>query len=490
MDQEMTGAGPGKDNGSVGKCVSWLGSCFGALRNTPSWISILIVFALVRGALWSVLIPPFQAPDEQVHFSGVYDFYINNSNPWSPDRAFDQRTQEFAEYAQFEEQRFRPLDRREFKFESTNGPNEEKIADLPRNMGPKWKPNPIVGHPPFYYMIGSLGLRLSPSTQPIYQLLAARMASVVLGAVGIIFAFLAARELFPTDERWQSYIVFFVAFFPMATFLTSIVNADAYAHAVMCFYFWALLRWILRREDPQSLYWLVLSLVLVITTKKNFYFAFPFTPLVLLALMVYERRIRWREIAFLVPPFIVFVIFYVTYPGYEAYSILKELRSVPVEAKPWSDIHLFDFAKQLLWDNLDNYWGEFGWCDARYPESIYTCIRIVLYAGIIMSLVALFLPSRTELRKRGLLACWGFTFMIFLAVLGANVYYYRTTGRTYPLGRYLLPAALPHSVCVLVGATAFLHARRAHLVAQVMCLFMIIMNLYGLFLVIVPRYDL
>jgi 4-amino-4-deoxy-L-arabinose transferase-like glycosyltransferase len=458
----------------------------------PRWFWLLLCFFVVRGLLWSALIPPFQGPDEQVHFAGVYDFYINNSNPWSANRGYDQRTAAFGNLSEFEYQRFRPENRREFRFESTLGPNEEAIRNLPPDLGPRWETNIIVQHPPFYYLFASFILRVLPSQNPIIQLYSLRAFSVFLGALALLFVYLATRELVTDNARWQSYVVIFLAFIPMMTFICSVVNPDAYAHFGGALFFWAFFRWIQRREERSAVYWLTFSLLIITTTKKSMYFVFPHVVCVLVLVILMERRIFWTEVLLLFLACLVFVGFYTQYPGFREYTILTEMkfRGLAIRPVDWGEIDYSRITRTILWGDLAEYWGVFGWGDGRYPEALYKAFRVLTYVSMASIAGVVLFRKDPAVPRLQLLLLLGYAILVFVGVWAVNVGLMHSAGKMYAHGRHLLSAWFPHAVFVVVGMPFLLMGRRGEWLAQGLCAVMVVIDTAGLLLIIVPRYSL
>lgn len=188
-------------------------------------LPLLLALALVRGLLWSVLIPPLEGPDETAHVS--YAQFL------AEDRAIPRRGEDRAGLFGYSDQLVllsramyedsaAPTDRPEYR--------EQSFADLRRELG-QTSPHaggnePAAGYSPTYYAAPALGYLLTPGTllEKIYGM---RLASVLLGIAATWFVFLALRQMLPDHPTAAALVTAAAVLQPMVSQQFAIVTNDA-----------------------------------------------------------------------------------------------------------------------------------------------------------------------------------------------------------------------------------------------------------------------
>ena len=462
----------------------------------PAWVWLLLFFFVIRGFIWALVVPPFQTPDEPTHFSHIYSFYIHGGSAWQTyNRHYDERTKLLRGLTQSGKMQFRPDHRRLFNIESLNGPDEEVITALPKDSEVDTVAYPYLAtiqNPQVYYWLGGHLLRLLPTPNPLLQILATRMLGVLFGVISVFFCFLAARELFPGDTAWPALITIFYTFIPEFTYISSSTNINTWAYACGLFFFYGLLRWLCRPGDRSSVFWLAAALLVNIGSQFNNYFFYPLTVWAIMLVVLRDRRIPWRDVGWIMIPCVLVVIFYKTYPGSSEIFINSTdsfyyYRTI-VRPVPWEDIKLLYYVRTLFWDNLMDLWGAFGWNETQYPPVIYDIFRRLMYWSMGLLLLAIAIPGKRDFPKLALFVILSFIPIFFMGVYYTNIESLHTLGNMYGLGRHLFPIFFPISVCATVGLRGLFTDKFAQRLAYLLCLFMIIINLYGLIAIVIPRY--
>jgi len=173
-------------------------------RRAAPWqlaLGAVVVGYLALGTAYTLLTPPWQAPDEPAHFNYVAQVA---ANPWRPPRIAA---------GDWDAERLEALKAARFPA----GASIDGIAYEDHQ-------------PPAYYYLAALAWRAAPGT-PLARLRAVRLIGVGLGLVTVIATFVALWA-FVADPVLAVAGAGFVAFLPMQLAVTSAANNDALANAL------------------------------------------------------------------------------------------------------------------------------------------------------------------------------------------------------------------------------------------------------------------
>ena len=211
---------------------------------------------LTRGALacagiglivtlcWSVVTPPYQVPDEPLHYAYAEHFALTGTAPApGPRRPLSTELEATMSASRFSQtignaESGRPPwpDASEATLRATLD------ADLPSGDG--GGPSGASTQPPAYYALGAVGYRAADlmGADAVGKLQAVRLVSVLLAALTTLFVFDFVRCLLPDTALAAPAGALVVAFQPMFGFVGSGVNADALLFTVAAALFAALAR--------------------------------------------------------------------------------------------------------------------------------------------------------------------------------------------------------------------------------------------------------
>ncbi len=255
------------------------------------WLALVLLVALVQGLVYLVLLPPWQHYDEPSHFEYAW-LMAHGSYDWLA----------------------REIDRSPPAREQINALRREILASMIANgfyrdipmPDPNAEPARIgfeaFQHPPGYYLLASLPLRLLDSAPLETQLYAARAVSLVLFVLTIGMVAMLVRELTaPANPlRWAVPLV--LALLPPFVDLMTAVNSDAAAVAAGTFWLWGAVR-LLRLAASEhrlttrlewAIAWMLLASVLLLFSKNTAALLLPLLPLLLLGALWLARGWQWR----------------------------------------------------------------------------------------------------------------------------------------------------------------------------------------------------
>ncbi len=242
-------------------------------------LPLVLLLALLQGMLYLVLLPPWQHYDEPTHFEYAWLSANKTLLPTSGDE--DEPIRREIAASMLEHDFFRTLPR----------PNLLTDSQL------TWLGITELGHPPAYYVLTGLLLRLARHLDITSQLYVARSMSLLLFVLTITVAWGLLRDLLPDGHvlRWAVPVA--MALLPTFADLMTAVNNDAAAVLVFSLFLWGAVRLLRYGMTWQRVAWVCGAAGLALAVKNT---AAPAMPLALLALggaLWMQRGWRWRWLA-------------------------------------------------------------------------------------------------------------------------------------------------------------------------------------------------
>jgi hypothetical protein len=252
----------------------------------------LVAFALFRGLVLSVTIPPFWGPDEDYHFLYT-DYLVTQHALISPNKPIYPTeygaTKRYINYDIF------------CCGPPEDLPGEPKVGIERLDRLPDISREPVyfdrgvgVVHPPLYHLVAAVGDWAAGDASILTRLHWVRVATTLFGALAVYAAWLLAAQVF-RDVRLQLLSAFIVAVQPMIAFLSGVANHDP---ALIAFSTLALamMAFILRTPPRTSQgAWLGGAVVLALFVKGSALALIPVAALAYVGQWLVYRD-RWREV--------------------------------------------------------------------------------------------------------------------------------------------------------------------------------------------------
>lgn len=240
----------------------------------------LFALTLIRGILYSVVVPPWQAPDEPGH---VEYAALLAEKRWllrREDVSPDLQRQILSSMKEFDF--WRHLGRDEPQEIPQSFSQDPSLALSGTQLGDE---------SPLYYLIPALVLVVAGVRDPLLQLYILRWFSAFLSSATVVVCYLAAAELFPEDRFMRIAVAAFAFFLPMFAYMGSAANSDVMAILCSSLVLWQLIVVFKKGASWRSVSALIALVGLAIIAKKTASFT---APLLLIAVPVYlwGRRTR------------------------------------------------------------------------------------------------------------------------------------------------------------------------------------------------------
>lgn len=228
-----------RDSTSSGDGRAPRGAPLGAVRwvrLVPAPLGALLAVVALFGVSWALVNPPWQGPDEDVHFSYVQTLGEQHRLPG----AFN------TPLSSAQVDAMRTINNDPIVFFTFAKPEwsqrayeqwQTRTADLPLDDG--GGNSTASGYPPAYYLSVTPAYMVAGSSNVITHLYAARLLSVVWLLVTTTAAWLLMGELFGRRRELQLVGAAAVGLWPMLNFLSASVNPDSMLYAT-----WGLAMWL------------------------------------------------------------------------------------------------------------------------------------------------------------------------------------------------------------------------------------------------------
>jgi hypothetical protein len=413
--------------------------------------------ALLHAATWSLITPPFKAPDEPDHFAYVQYLAETGHAPC--------QDCERPRYSSEEKLALRRVD-----------------SSAPRDDG--GGQTTAASHSPPYYGLASVGYATGGS---IFDRLAAmRLISALLGALTAMLAYLVVRELLPGRPLPAVVAGLVVAFQPMFAFVSGAVNNDNGVIAVLALLAYLLVRALRRGLTPLLGAGIGAALVLAPLTKLTGYAALAPAPVALVFLA--RRQHGRRDLPAWLTLFGTVVVLEVAW-SLLAGSFDRTIYSTPDGGSFESQPVLKTFARDPLgylsylanaflpdgseWPAFET-WVERGFAafgtnlTIKFPLWVYVAIALAMAATAALAIRAL-VTHRQAARARGAEIAVLAT-LALAVVAGVHLAFFGLSAEARAMGeqgRYAF-TAIPAWAAVIAAASLGLGSKRAPAVAAVL----------------------
>lgn len=456
------------------------GRVAGVVRRVPraAWICALV--AILNAVCWSLIMPPFQVPDEPDHFAYVQQLVEAGRPPEHLPKTIYSFEQKFA----LQDLDYYELRRYPQSHAISSKAQQERLeSDLRQPLSRRGNGNAGVAtnQPPLYYLLQTIPYSLGSSSSILDRLQLMRLLSTLMAGATALFGFLFLRELLP-GTRWAWTVGGLgMALAPLLGYMSSGVNPDAMLYSVSAALFFCIAYAFRRGLTPKLGGAIGLVVILGLLTKLNFIGLVPGAFLGVIALAWREARAHRPRalisgaLAIGIPmlPIVLYMIFSSVTSNnsfsfaskavnstFDIEELSKQLSYVwqfYLPRLPWMKGYFVGLSTtRTIW--FDGLVGIYGWFDTTFPSWVYD-VAIVPFVAIVALCARALVSSRASLRRRlpelvtylamsaGLLIAIGSTaFLSFLE-------YHDPGANAQP--RYLMP------LLVLWGAVLALAARGA-----------------------------
>jgi hypothetical protein len=437
--------------------------------------------AFVNAAIWGVVVPPFQVPDEIAHFA--YTQYLAETGsppPQGPKAQYSDQEMLALGNIGF----FNVIGRPSMRGLLTSAEDRVLRAALASHPSPVGQggSTSTTNQPPLYYALEAIPYWLSPSSDILTRLAFMRLLSALLAAGTVLAVFMFLRELFP-GLPWTSTVgALAVAFQPTFDFLAAGVHGDNLLFFASSLMFLMLVRTYKRGLTTRRGVAIGALAAIGALSKLTFIALLPGVALAL-ALLTWRALPAGRRtaltaagaaLAVAVVPMALYALLNVAVwhrGGPIAGGIASASNSTVTGGgivtlnqtldytwelflpRLWFMHHAFfpQYPGWQLW--LDGSIGHFGWLDYTFPQWVYNDGRDVLYGLAALALVGLVRLRARILSVAPLFLCFAVMSLGLLGAIGyTGIRYRMDTGYPFEQARYLFPLVPLYALFIVLVA--------------------------------------
>lgn len=435
----------------------------GAIARIPRAGLACALVALANGLAWSLIIPPFEVPDENAHYAYVQQVAERGTVPRTiaPEGALspaEDATLGAIDFYQVVGERKNPV-----PFSQIQQQAIEEVAS--EHLATKGDGDALTAtnNPPLYYVLQAVPYEIGSGGTVLDRLALMRVLSALMGAVTILLVYMFLREVLPRRPWAWSTGALVAAFEPLFGFMSGGVNNDNLLYLAATGCLWAIARAFRRGLTPATGALLGAFLGLGLVSKFTL---LAFVPAVALTVAVLlwrawssERAAALRGAAWAVG---------LGAAPIAIYGLLSRLvwKRTAVAGGVGSVAGTFgrhfDFKEELshIWQLfLPRLWlhpqfsylplwktwfkglvGRLGWLDYELPQWVFPVALAVAVIAIVLA-VAELVRRRDALRPRlWELAAYLLAIVGLCAVIGVQSYReFIQNGEVFEQPRYLLP---------------------------------------------------
>jgi Predicted membrane protein (DUF2142) len=462
-DQESSGSPSGRGRGArwvaLGFSRAWR---FGrdTVCRVPRAGRICFALAFVNAAIWGVVVPPFQVPDEIAHFG--YAQYLAETGkppPQGPGAQYSAQEQNALGALDF----FSVIGRPQMRGILTTAEDRDLRAVLATHPSPigEGGASSITSQPPLYYALEAIPYWLSPSHDILTRLALMRLLSALIAACTVLTVFLFLRELFPGTPWTWTVGALAVAFQPTFNFIAAGVQGDNLLFLASAMTFLVLLRAYRRGLTMPRSVAIGLVVAVGVLAKLTFIALLPGIALTL-ALLAWRAwpagrrnavRAAATAVAVAAAPVALYALLNVV-AWHRGSPTAGGVAGATNSALPGGGGVTLPETLDYIWGTwLDGAIGHFGWLDYTFPQWVYRDAQYLFYALAAVALVGLAQLRAGVGRLLPIFLGFGVMALGLLGAIGyAGIRYRLSTGFTFEQGRYLFPLLVFYAAFVVLVA--------------------------------------
>lgn len=421
-------------------------------------LGLLLVLTLVKGLVTTLLVPVWEFPDEQAHFAQV-SYYVESGL----DHRGNDLSRELYELEKvmgtvrdergINNYTYNPNFRPAYS-DTLDGPYEQYIESLPDSYRTEYVKREAARYQPGFYLISSLGYRITYNQSLINRIYATRFISVGLSLLMVGLAYLLGWEL-SRNKGWSLLLATLISFQPMISFLFAGVNNDNLLNVCGLALLWiTLYLW-----NHGWRWWLVCGFGLVslvgVMTKPLIYPVLLAVSLVVMIEWWYRKR-SWREQLTYLGPLLfmgllaIWFIFIRTWLREGAFPFISTF-----DSGVGPQIGLIDYLKMQLAkyyrETLVWYWGVFKWLGVVLPLNLIRLLKLIMVIAAV-GLVKFSIQKTSDFRRGHLMILILFSVVYVAALTLWDFDVFRKRGFSHGIqGRYFFPTIGAHLGLLLIG---------------------------------------
>lgn len=460
-------------------------------------ITVLLLVTLFKGQLTSMIVPLWEFPDEQAHFAQV-SHYVESGltlgkNDLSQEIYISEQIMGTLRNQRGENKyTYHP----EYKppYSTTLiGPNENYLRNLDHKTRTTYVKKEAAHYHPLYYLLTSLGYRLTYPQDLLSRAFATRAASILFSPVSIYLCYRIGLILFNKSKFYALALASLLSFHPMFSFLSSGINNDNLVNLFALVLIYQSLLVVKSGVNSK------LSLAIIATSLLGLLTKPLIVPVIIVTAFAvfydwYRSKRPLSQQVSLTWPLVLAIIIAL------AFSSQRWLNSralpffpTPTTIGASNPITLLDYSISQLSryyrETLVWYWGVFKWLGVVFPLDVLRAIKLVL-ATSLLGLFKLFLIKKPFVARTNLILLTTFTVTFIVALTIWDYSIFKNAGFSHGIqGRYFFPTIAAHLGLLLAGFIALFPRKFRSYAAKTVVLAMVSLHSLSLYILLNSYYH-
>lgn len=466
-------------------------------------LRLLLVAAFLNALAWIILIPVWQYPDEQAHFSQVQNIAENVKIPLARNDTSEEVT-ESEKILKTERDNlgnnsytYNPNYKPAYSQNSLFGPFEKQLADQDKSTRTNLIKKESTHNPPLYYVLSAALYKFSTNTDLFERIFILRFFSIIFFLLTITMAYKIGRLIFQSEIHAIS-LSALVAFMPMFVFANTGVLPDPLVNLLFTIIVYFSTKILKEGFKFKHLFAVFVVFVFGMLTRQHFLIALPIASSAILYQMYKTKKL----IKFFVSMAFVLMFFYFVEKFATIYPVISNFRIADISNIIYAQTSINSFTDHVVWtikhtysEVLPWYWGVYKWLSLTLPHIYYEIVNRILLigaAGVIIYFYKIF-KNRKFSKENLQVSFMTISILIYFTVFLIWDYFFRARN-VYSFGiqgRYFFPIITPTFVLLLVGFDQIfqIFKKYAPLGFLFLVFLMIIANDFSLFYVASSYYD-
>jgi len=439
-------------------------------------IIFLLLLTLIGGGLYIFITPPWQAPDENVHYEYIHIlsraklFNIKQKPDYGLQKKIIQSMDQFYAW--------------KYVHRKAPSPLPEKFRQCPVYGESLSK----VNRPPIYYFLGSFVLKIFRNNNLLVNHYLIRLFSLFISLITIYFTYRSAKLVFENDSYSILASTFFVAFLPQFISQSCSINSDILANLIGAIAIFFFLFSIKKYQNHYILLLFPIIIVFGLLTKRTTFFIIP-AFIIYMIIFLYKNIKSNKQkslissivyILVMVSAFLLFInIFPSLFERVDKYLFhwgggLSELNKL-LGLSFYSNFNL-NFIETLF----KSFWFCPGWMAFPLPNSIYQILKLISFMGII-GLIMFFGRKISNIQKNFPIKFEYLILLISICLISLMSIFIRFDFTDLPMARSIFPALTAFSILFVMGIREFIPERVKKTGLIIFIFLLIALNIYGIF---------
>lgn len=471
---------------------------------------ILIVFIL-KGAIFATLLPFLQGFDEDKHLATVQYYAEPKEKTWPitdtgesshGTNYNDLNTFNFSEeeistskVVNFGSLRINSLNTYPF-IEGIYGDGEQTITEMPWQKYIDKYPPTLTGHGHVYYILTAPIVKLFWGKDIFTRFSAIRLISVLFGVLTVLLTFFIAKKI-GFSQKISLLIAAITAFQPLFSQTSATINTDNLLISLFTLFIFGGVSMLKDGINWRNFVVVITATVAGAFTKAPGVAMLPVA--YFLFLYAFYKKFPIKKAYFILGAIIfsIFIFFLISsISPYSLKTIMVSSQTSHFNSTTESITNYLTTSFKKFTSTELSYWGIFGLLNAPISRNflyIIWPIEIIALFGLVIYLFKKKADSFFSPDKQTIIFLLAVTIALQFAVRFADWRFFDSSGkwilRTF--GRYFIPTLVSHILLIILGYRVFFKKEKSYEnFVKIIFVMMILLLVYSIFNIIIPRYYL